>query len=183
MTKKNITENKRPIALIGFMGVGKTDIGRALSRKTGRSLIDLDRIIETMGGMDIPSIFREEGEEMFRSLETIALNDMLSEPSLNPAGMILSCGGGIVTNPANRDLLKKCAITVWIEADIAECLGRIKQGSRPLLMRTDAREFAEKLYNQRVPLYTQAADIIAHTSGMDVETAAGEIINKLIVNN
>ena len=161
------------------MGVGKTDIGVRLAHKLGRRFVDLDRIIEQQVGMDIPTIFREHGEDYFRQLETSVLKNILSRGNGDAEGLIVSCGGGIVTGADNRRLLGEYAFTVWIEADISECLDRIKQGSRPLLMRADARAFAEKLYNQRVPLYTQTADLIVHTTGMDVETAAEEIFSKL----
>jgi shikimate kinase len=169
----NIT--KRPIALIGFMGVGKTAVGDELAKLSGRELVDLDDVIEKRSGMDIPSVFREHGEDYFRRLESSLLEDFVT----SGRDIVLSCGGGVVISERNRQLLAKHAVTVWLEQDLNVCLQRVKSGSRPLLDRGDASEFAGELYKKRVPLYKQAADIVIHRKDKDIQATAGEIYDKL----
>ncbi|WP_146683006.1 shikimate kinase [Limihaloglobus sulfuriphilus] len=172
-SKHNITE--RPIALIGFMGVGKTAVGTELAKLTDRELVDLDSIIEDRSGTDIPSVFREHGEDYFRRLESSLMEDYLT----SGRGVILSCGGGIVISERNRQLLAKHAEVVWLEQDIDVCLERVQSGSRPLLDREDSSDFARELYEKRKPLYKQAADVVINRSDKDIETTAREIYDML----
>jgi shikimate kinase/3-dehydroquinate synthase len=144
----------RHLALIGFMGAGKTTLGGELAERVGRRFVDLDRKIEEATGRSIPWLFEERGEAEFRALEaeiTIgALHD--SRPA------VLALGGGVVETPSVRQALREYALTVLIDIDPGTAWGRARDNERPL-----AREYArfQALYEARQPLYAEAADAVA----------------------
>ena len=108
------------ILLIGFMGSGKTSVSRRLSSMTGLSLIDVDQRIEALQHRKIPAIFAQEGEQGFRRIETHTLEGIRYE-----GRSIVSCGGGIVCNPANRPILKALGTVVYLQVPVEEAVGRI----------------------------------------------------------
>jgi shikimate dehydrogenase len=98
------------VALIGMPGCGKTSAGRELARLTGRELLDMDGEIEKRAGCTIPEIFNKEGEDAFRALETQVLSDFSKM-----SGVIISTGGGVVTRPENRRLLRQNSTVVFLD--------------------------------------------------------------------
>lgn len=147
----------RKIALIGFMGSGKSCIGKVLASRLGIPFVDLDQEIERGRGLSIAEIFDREGEDNFRSTEA----KTLSEIAGRRGDFVLSCGGGIVMSPANRLLLSASFNTIWIDVPLAELLRRLEgeRHRRPLLNSADYAKKAEALMGVRRPLYEEASHL------------------------
>lgn len=160
---KEILSEDRNLVLIGMPSCGKTTIGRALAKKTGKRCIDTDEEIVKKHG-SIPDIFAKEGENVFRAYES----EVIAEAS-KLHGVILSTGGGAVKSERNLMNLKQNGIIVYVERDLA-CLsseGRpLSQGGK-----------IEALYRERAPLYEAAADIRIQNNG-SVEDAVRAILEK-----
>ncbi len=145
------------IALCGFMGSGKSTLGKLLAESLGKTFFDLDSFIEEREGHTVSEIFSLYGEEGFRDLEHEALK-LLS--SRNDA--VLALGGGAVLFGRNLRLLKENGATlVFLDAPLALLKKRLKDdNTRPLLDRDDREKFMEELYIKRDPIYRSAADLI-----------------------
>jgi len=155
----------RHLALIGFMGAGKTTLGEEVARRLGRPFRDLDREIEAAEG-PIANIFAGRGESAFRRLEAAHLSRLLAlaEP------MVIALGGGAVTVPEARDLLRRRALTVLVEVEAGEAWQRVRGSERPLAV---SEEEFRRLYERRRPLYEQAADAVSADADGIVLAAAG----------
>ncbi|MBR5894367.1 MAG: shikimate kinase [Akkermansia sp.] len=158
-----------PIILVGLMGCGKTTIGKELSRMTGMPLIDMDAIIEEQIGKSISAIFRDEGENHFRALETALLRYIEKTVGTEKGSVIISTGGGVVIKPVNRELLRRIGFTVWLNVDVDTLLERTaRSDNRPLLQTPNRREILEKLHRERTPLYAEAAHLKLDSSNISV---------------
>ena len=137
------------VYLVGFMGAGKTTVGRALAKRLDWRFEDIDECIERTEQRDIPTIFRQSGEAYFRALERQTLADLL------PArGVVVATGGGTAVDPANRALMARDGAMAWLDAPFARLAERMpSDGRRPLA--ADRAEM-ERLYNQRIAAYAQA---------------------------
>jgi shikimate kinase / 3-dehydroquinate synthase len=140
------------LALIGFMGAGKSTIGREVAGRIARPFVDLDREIEKRHG-PIPQIFEERGEDEFRRLEEGALAEALLGPEA-----VIALGGGAILSPLNRERLETRAFVVFVDVDVQTAWGRVRGSDRPLAQRED--DF-RRLYAARRPLYTSAAQATA----------------------
>jgi len=138
----------RNISLIGFMGSGKSSVGRELARMRHMEFIDTDELIEKRIHMSISDIFTTLGEERFREIETETL---LSLKGLN--NIIISCGGGIVLREENRRFILNETTCFWLYTSVGESLARITDNTRPLLAGSDRHEKAHALFEKRKPLY------------------------------
>lgn len=157
---------KKNIALVGFMGTGKTSIGENLSRRTGMAFIDTDKLIEIKNGKSVAQIFQESGEKAFRRIETKAL-----EKTRYSKQSVISCGGGAVLNRKNRETLSH-SLLVWLWADIGTVYQRTSvDGSRPLLSGD-----AATVLGSRIPFYAGTADILLSTEGKSVQEITERII-------
>jgi shikimate kinase / 3-dehydroquinate synthase len=156
----------RHIALIGFMGVGKTTLGKQLADRIGRPFFDLDREIERSLRRSIPDLFRREGESQFRIVEAERTLATLrfDRPS------VLALGGGAIETAAIREALRKHALTVLLEVELDEAWERVQQSSRPL---AKDREQFQALYESRRSLYEDAADVRARDADDIVLAALG----------
>ena len=162
------------IVLIGFMGSGKTTVGKALSEKCGREFLDTDALIEANEGRKISEIFAKEGEAHFRKLEYDVLNNLTEAKD-----KIISTGGGIVTYPDNRGLLKKAGKVVYLMVKPETVVKRLEgDESRPLLKSDDKLSKVENLLSSRKEMYEDVADII-----IDVDYLLVEEIVALIVKD
>lgn len=158
----------KSIALIGFMGAGKTTIGKLLSAKLDMKLIETDNEALLGSGFNsIIEVFETKGEKYFRSIEHAAIVNLIKNIEVNK-GMIISCGGGTVENPDNMLLISNIASRVFLDASFKTLKKRIKhiKNARPLFM--DEKK-AEILYLKRLPLYKEYADIIIDTNGKSPE--------------
>ena len=140
------------MAIVGYMGCGKTTVGHALARTLGWEFVDLDRAIAKATGSEISEIFRASGEEHFRNLEHRALREALDESRER----VVACGGGIILRPENRKLLERAA-TVFLEEEVNTLFGRTRGDDRPL--RADSLEVFGRRYAERLPLYEEVADL------------------------
>ena len=167
MTMKNIY-------IVGFMGTGKTVVGRALSRRLKVEFVDLDARIEEKEKETIACIFKSKGEEHFRRVEKEALSEAVANDR-----SVISCGGGVVLDPANISAMKKTGICVCLSASAEEILRRIGVTThRPLLHGPNPLEKIQSLLSSRDPCYRQA-DILIDTTNLSVEEIVALILEKL----
>ncbi len=167
---------KTNIALIGFMGTGKTAVGKVLAQKLRKEFVELDAVIEKKAGKTIPAIFRQDGEIRFRELEIEAVREIATKNNV-----VIACGGGIVLNTINIDRLKKESVIIYLTASPSVILKRtsIDKSARPLLDVADRVQEIKKLLDFRQPFYTRAADITINTSRLDINGVADKILETL----
>ncbi len=160
------------IVLIGFMGSGKSTVGRELHQRLGYPLVDMDHVIEQRVGKPITAIFADDGEKAFRDRETSLLEELALSSS---SRRIISTGGGVIGREQNRELLRSLGYVVWLHAPMAVILDRTgKNRDRPLLQTDDPEARAAALMAVRKPLYAGTAHLKVDTAGLDSgELAAG----------
>ncbi|MBT8037813.1 MAG: shikimate kinase [Verrucomicrobiae bacterium] len=155
------------IVLIGFMGCGKSTIGRELNKKLGYRLLDTDHSISQETGKTIPEIFQQDGEDHFRSLETQLLENLLIEKTNH---QIISTGGGMISRPENPPLLRQLGFVVWLSCTPDDIFSRTSRNSnRPLLQCDDPMAVITQLLEERAPLYEQTAHLEINTSDLDFD--------------
>lgn len=164
------------IVLTGFMGTGKTEVGRLLARKLGYKFIDADSVIEEDQKMPITEIFKRFGEPYFRDIESKVIK-RLSEME----GVVISTGGGAVLRQENMDNLRKNGIIICLMASPETIYERTKKDtSRPLLQVENPLQRIKELLDFRRPYY-EKADIMIDTDGKTPEEVAREILKKVKV--
>src|SRR5438034_3282564 len=160
------------IALIGFMGAGKSAVGRELSRRTGWPRHDTDEMIREQFGISIPDIFARHGEPAFRDAETVLLKKLRR----GIAGIVVT-GGGIILRTENVQLLRGMGRIIWLDADEEVLWQRLsKHSTRPLLQTPDPRARFAELLRERLPLYQSAADYRINTTSNSIAQVTNEII-------
>jgi shikimate kinase len=165
-------QGPRAVFLVGFMGAGKTTVGRALSRRLGFPFEDLDDRIELREGKTIGRIFRESGEAEFRKAETAALRELLGE--IHSSWRVVALGGGAFVQPVNAGLIEKAEMhSVFLDAPVEELLRRCEDAPNTRPLRQDLKQFRE-LYEKRRRSYMKAA-VRIETNGKDVEAIAAEV--------
>lgn len=163
------------IVLIGFMGTGKTTVGKDLSQKLSMDYIDTDALIQERMGISINEIFEKYGEDFFRKIE----KNIIDEISATKNTIIL-CGGGVVLNQENIPKLRENGKTILLKAQPITIYHRVKEDhSRPLLKGRMSLETIEKLLKEREEAYATSADLTIETDGKMVEEITSEIITKL----
>ncbi len=167
---------KTNIALIGFMGTGKTAVGQLLAKKLDRKFIELDSLIEQKAGKSIPDVFQQDGEIAFRELEIEVTKEVAREKKA-----VITCGGGLVLNKINIDRLKQESVIVYLTASPGIILKRVasEKGRRPLLEVDNQLKTIGEMLKFRKPFYELAADITVNTSKLDINAVAEQIIDKL----
>ena len=161
----------RRIVLVGFMGSGKTTVGRRLADLLGWSFVDMDARIEEEAGVSVADIFRGQGEASFREREA-RLARALGERER----VVIAAGGGAFATPATREALQAGAATVWLRCDAETVLSRVLlDGSRPL---ASSRETILRLLAEREPSY-RLADLAVDASAKSPEAVAQEIADGL----
>lgn len=162
------------IVLIGFMGSGKSTVGRELHHLLGYQLVDMDHLIEQRAGKPITAIFADEGEAAFRDMETALLRELAANDGPR---CIISTGGGVVGRAENRALLHQLGYVVWLQASAEAILDRTNRNrERPLLHTEDPRAKIEALLAQRTPWYAEAAHLTVDTRGLDSNEIATGIL-------
>ena len=164
---------KSNIALIGFMGTGKTAVGKVLAEKLDKQFIELDALIEQRAGKTIPEIFQQDGEIAFRELEIEATRDAAEKENT-----VIACGGGVVLNQINIERLRRKSVIVYLTASPEAIMERTSsdKNERPLLVAEDKAAEVGRLLKFRQPFYERAADITVDTSGLDVREVAEKTI-------
>jgi shikimate kinase len=157
--------NQKNIILIGFMGCGKSTVGRELKRLLGYKLIDTDVEIENRAKKKIIDIFAENGEEDFRDRETAYLHELIEKKKTE---RIISTGGGIILREENRELIQKLGYVIWLRIDAKTSYERTKRSrSRPILRTENPQQVIEKLILQRTPFYKECANLTIDVNELD----------------
>lgn len=180
-------------ALIGFMGCGKSSIGRTAAKMLGVAFIDLDEEIVRRCGKSIPEIFSAIGEAGFRAIELDTLEELLSRKGKAhlPSDILLSLGGGTLTDPGSRELVRKHCRCIYLRASLETLAANLRwegeAASRPMLAGADPKAPAESpdslesriasMMAARGPVYEKAADIILDIDGLDYSDVARQILN------
>ncbi len=161
------------IVLIGFMGSGKSSIGRLIAAKLGCHFVDTDQIVVREAGMEIPEIFRLHGEDSFRERERRAIESLKG----GTTHRVIATGGGVVTRPENARLLRELGFVVWFTASEEVIFNRVSRNKkRPLLQTPNPRQTIASLLAQREPLYAAAAHWKIDTSAFSHDAVARETI-------
>jgi shikimate kinase len=165
---------KRCIVLVGMMGAGKTSIGRRLANVLHLPFLDADAEIEKAANLTIPEIFAHYGESHFREGERRVVARLLAS---GPA--VVATGGGAYMAEETRALCREQGVTIWLRADVAVLLERVrKKGNRPLLEGGDPEGVMRRLLAEREPTYAEADITIASREGPH-NTLVSEILDEL----
>ena len=167
---------KSNIALIGFMGTGKTAVGQVLATRLHRKLIEVDSVIKKIAGKTIADIFRDDGEIAFRELEIKAIKNAAAGEK-----QVIACGGGVVLNTINIDRLQATGVVINLTASPEIILERLAQDgdNRPLINVNWPPERIKELMQFRKPFYDRATDITINTSKLSIDAVADKIIDRL----
>ncbi|MGI6097034.1 MAG: shikimate kinase [Dethiobacteria bacterium] len=165
--------NIKNIILIGFMGTGKTKVGKLLAKRLGRKFYDSDKLIEEREGKKISLIFQEKGEAYFRWLETQVIAELSSIPE---GTAVIATGGGVVLNETNLGYFRQHGVIIALMASPEEILQRVSADkNRPLLQVDDPLGEIKRLLAERSPLYAKA-DLSVDTDRI----TPPEVVDKII---
>lgn len=166
------------LVLIGFMGSGKTTVGRALSKRLALTFFDMDLEIESVCGCGIPHIFKEYGEYYFRGVEA-----RVTGQAVKLKNTVIATGGGIVKNQANMETLAKSGIIVYLRTTAKQVyINTLHDTGRPLLEASDKERAIAELLRQREPLYEKYSDFTLDVAGKNVEEIVNSIMKKIGVD-
>jgi shikimate kinase/3-dehydroquinate synthase len=171
----------RHVALIGFMGAGKSTVGAEVAARLDRPLVDLDRELEAELDASIPEIFAERGEASFREHE----EELAVEALADPVAAVIVLGGGAPTSLRVRESLRRHALTVLLDVEVDDAWERVSASDRPLAV--DQARF-RALYEERQPLYAETADargrdahdVVLAAAGVHVGLGAVELLGELV---
>ncbi len=164
------------IVLIGFMGSGKSTIGRILSFKVKKSFEDTDKLIEKKTGLTVNEIFEAQGEESFRRME----NELLKDISRRSYGVVLSLGGGTPVSLANREIIKGLGTVIYLRASEETVYAHTKNRKfRPLLNCDDPIARIHELMSEREKAYIECADIVIDTDKLNIKGVVKEVCKAL----
>lgn len=164
--------HRENLVLIGFMGSGKSSVGRLAARALGFQFVDTDQLITEKTGKQISEIFQTDGEAAFRALETNVLEELSSR-----VHCVISTGGGAVLSANNRSLLREIGFVACLGASEEVLFERVSRNSkRPLLQTADPRATMAKLIEARSPLYTETAHWEMDTSAISQTTAVDRLV-------
>jgi len=161
------------VILVGFMGAGKSSVGRLLARRLGRCFVETDEMITSVEGLSIPEIFAAKGEAHFRAAEEDALRLLAMK-----RGEVMATGGGLPCREGRPAALRALGTVVWLSADFETLYRRaLAAGERPMLAGRTRAE-AEALYRSREPYYRQA-DLVIDTGTSGVDEVVGTLLRAL----
>lgn len=170
-TAWNVREN---IVLVGFMGSGKSSIGRSIAKRLGYQFVDSDQVVIERAGRPIAQIFAEDGEEKFRDLETSALASLREMERC-----VIATGGGAVLREENRRLMRELGFVVCLKASEEVIFGRVSRTNKRPLLRTDnPRETLHELLTARQAVYEEAAQFTLDTTNLTQPEAAETIMEE-----
>ena len=156
-------DKNRNIILIGYMGSGKSTVGRKAAKAVEYNFLDTDALIEKEEGMTISKLFEEKGEPYFREKETETIKRLIAEPK----GNIIATGGGLPMKDGNAELLKELGTVIYLKAGTDTLMKRLSgDNARPLLKNGDLREKIETMLAIRGPVYEACADLVLQTDNM-----------------
>jgi shikimate kinase len=161
------------VILVGFMGAGKSSVGRLLARRLGRCLVETDDMITACEGRTISEIFRLDGEARFRQLEAKVLDALALK-----SGEVIATGGGFPCRDDRMSRLRSLGTVIWLKSDLRVAYERAQRsGARPMLAGRSLAEI-EGLYRQREPYYAQA-HITLDTTGLGIDQVVGRAVSML----
>lgn len=163
--------------LIGYMGAGKTTVGKALAKQTGKKFIDTDSMIVKQMDLSINDIFSKYGEEYFRDLETKLLENLCQSAH----DCVVSCGGGLPLREENRAYLKRLGKVIYLNVNETDIIRRLKNDTtRPLLKgpKDEVKQRVHDMLEKRDPLYREAADVIIKSGKNKVPDVVSKIIEE-----
>jgi shikimate kinase len=161
------------VILVGFMGAGKSACGRLLARRLGRCFVETDDMIVSRDGRPIPEIFRQDGEEAFRRLETETLEALRLK-----SDDVIATGGGLPCREGRMTALREVGTVLWLRGDLDELLARARRGGqRPMLEGRTPEELAA-LYRAREPYYA-GAHLTVDTAGQGIDQVVARILSAL----
>lgn len=166
---------QKTLYLIGFMGSGKSTVSRHMSHALGVPRIEMDDLLAERAGKPITQIFAEDGEEVFRRMET----DLLREIGAGGPALV-SCGGGVVLRPENVEIMKATGTILMLSASPQTIFGRVRYSTkRPILNGNMNVEFIADLMAKREPAYRAAADVTVCIDGKTSDVIAGELVERI----
>jgi len=161
----------RPLILTGFMGSGKSSVGRILAERLGCPFVDLDATVVAEAGRSINDIFAQDGEKAFRSMESSCLERVLAG-----SRAVVATGGGVVVAEENRRKMRDRGVVVNLSVSLPQVMHRLQGATdRPLFSGVDAANSVKLLMDERKHFYDEA-DIRIDTDGKSVEDVAAEIL-------
>jgi len=163
------------VILVGFMGAGKSSVGRILAKRLGRCFLETDDMITAKEGRPIPEIFTAKGEPHFRALEDEAVRLLALK-----RGDVIATGGGLPCQDGRVEALQALGTVVWLSGDLPTlCERALRSGDRPML-HGKTREEIETLYKSREPFYAKA-DLSVDTTRLNPDQVAAEVLRALRV--
>lgn len=165
------------IFLTGFMGTGKSEVGKRLAERLGWRFVDTDALIEREERLTIPEIFAQKGEPYFRMVEGRVVEEVCGEE-----GVVVATGGGAIVDEGNRQRMQESGVVVCLTASPEIILTRVGGGgNRPLLQGGEPLERICSLLSQRAAAYAKA-DITVETSGLSVDEVVKEVLRSLVTS-
>lgn len=167
-----MSDKNNTIFLCGFMGCGKSTVGKIIAEKLGCDFTDMDKYIVKEQGMTIPQIFAEKGEDYFRCAETQAIRELAEK------GGVIACGGGAMLKKANADIANGAGWVVYIDIDFESCYNRISGDKNRPIVASNTKEELNIIYDCRVPIYKENSALKVSGEGTP-EAAAMRIISEI----
>jgi shikimate kinase len=161
------------LVLIGMMGAGKTTVGRRVASRLGRPFLDSDDAIEAQTGRTVAQIFADEGESAFRRLETDVLRAMLDDTV--PA--VIAAAGGAVLDPENRARMRRRGTVVWLRAEPASLVRRVRSGDHRPLLADDPAGTLERLATERSALYRDTAHEVVDVDALSPAEVTDRVLD------
>lgn len=163
------------VVLVGFMGSGKTTVGRQLARRLGYEFVDVDEVVEREAGQTINQIFEKQGESVFRQLEVGVISKVAQGER-----QVIACGGGAVLDSRNVETLKHSGLLVYLRVSPKVLYQRVKDANfRPLLKVSDPQRRLKELLYQREEVYQKVADLIVDTTSLTIDQTIATLEKQL----
>jgi shikimate kinase len=164
------------VVLVGMMGAGKSAVGRRVAARLVRPFSDSDTVVEDRVGRTVGEIWRTDGEAAFRQLEAEALQSALADPTPS----VIAAAGGTVLDAGNRAALDADdAVVIWLRADPAILLGRVRHGDHRPLLDDDPEGVLERLHQERLDLYAEVADAVIDVDDLDLDEVAARVLEEI----
>jgi shikimate kinase len=161
------------VVLVGMMGAGKSSVGRRVAARLVWPFSDSDAVVELRYGRTVAAIWRDDGEEAFRVMETDALREALEDPTPS----VIAAAGGTVLDAKNRKAMQEAdAVVIWLRADPDTLAGRVRHGDHRPLLDDDAATTLRRLNDERVELYTEVADAVIDVDDLDLDEAVARVL-------